>query len=73
MRFQFHKVRLKDLSCSQFSEFMLFQFHKVRLKDLGTQKVKKLAVFQFHKVRLKVIKIYLFGTHKLYFNSIRYD
>ena len=52
--FQFHKVRLKDITIKNKREIDKFQFHKVRLKDNQPGYTGKNQAFQFHKVRLKV-------------------
>ena len=36
-RFQFHKVRLKDIEFCEYKQAKMFQFHKVRLKASGHQ------------------------------------
>ena len=53
--FQFHKVRLKEISFRLVVLLTVFQFHKVRLKGATgkTAKITLDSVFQFHKVRLK--------------------
>ncbi len=52
--FQFHKVRLKEISKAQQPANSIFQFHKVRLKAGTDERSISTLLFQFHKVRLKV-------------------
>ena len=54
MKFQFHKVRLKESKQMNQHGNHTFQFHKLRLKAMTPQQIAEMAArFQFHKVRLK--------------------